>query len=337
MLFSKRAVFSGFLTIVLFSHAAFAEAGLLSFLGGIFGSGGEDLNRVPTSQNIPLLQAAVNHDPNPSKGGGDITIVEGRALMPESGPLGTLADIDSVIPRSDQISVYVVREGDSLSQIANMFGVSVNTVVWANDIKRGNVIREGQTLVILPVSGIRHTVAKGDTIQSIAAKYKADAHEILDYNGFSENVSLAAGDEIIVPKGTIQAPTFSSSENAIPRGAGGPVYAGYYLRPISGGTKSQGVHGYNAVDLAAPIGTPILASATGEIVISRNGWNGGYGNYIVIAHGNGTQTLYAHNTSNIVTPGQRVVQGQVIGYVGATGRVTGPHVHFEVRGAVNPF
>ncbi len=322
---------------MLFSQGTLAHAGLRSFLGGIFGGGEESLDRVPTSQNMLLLQAAVNHDPNPSKGGGDITIVEGRALMPESGPLGTLADIDSVIPRSDQISVYVVREGDSLSQIANMFGVSVNTIVWANDIKRGNVIHEGQTLVVLPVSGIRHTVGKGDTIKSIAAKYGADAHEIFDYNGLSDGALLIVGDEIIVPKGTIATPTYANPGTSIVRGTSGPLLLDYYLRPVTGGTKSQGIHGYNAVDLAAPIGTPILASATGEVIISRSGWNGGYGNYIVIAHDNGTQTLYAHNTSNIVTPGQRVVQGQVIGYIGATGRVTGPHVHFEVRGAVNPF
>ena len=303
----------------------------------MFGGDTKAPDRVPTSQNMSLLQAAINHDPNPSKGGGDITIVEGRALMPESGPLGTLADIDSVIPRSDQISVYVVREGDSLSQIANMFGVSVNTIVWANDIKRGNIIREGQTLVVLPVSGIRHTVTKGDTVQSVAVKYGADAHEIFDYNGLSDGALLIVGDEIIVPKGTITAKAYGGSGASVARGTSGPLFIGYYLRPITGGMKSQGIHGYNAVDLAAPIGTPILASATGEVIISRNGWNGGYGNYIVIAHDNGTQTLYAHNNSNIVTPGQRVVQGQIIGYVGATGRVTGPHVHFEVRGAVNSF
>ena len=91
------------------------------------------------------------------------------------------------------------------------------------------------------------------------------------------------------------------------------------------------------MDLAAPTGTPILASAIGEVIISRTGWNGGYGNYVVIAHSNGTQTVYAHNSSNIVYAGQTVVQGQVIGYVGSTGRSTGAHLHFEVRGAKNPF
>ena len=121
-------------------------------------------------------------------------------------------------------------------------------------------------------------------------------------------------------------------------GSNVPTYSGYYLRPISGGTRTQGIHGFNAVDLAASVGTPIMASASGKVIISKNsGWNGGYGNYIVIEHPNGTQTLYAHASKVIVFSGQSVVQGQVIGYVGSTGRSTGAHVHFEIRGAKNPF
>ncbi|MEK9185596.1 MAG: M23 family metallopeptidase, partial [Patescibacteria group bacterium] len=98
------------------------------------------------------------------------------------------------------------------------------------------------------------------------------------------------------------------------------------------------IHGYNGIDIAAPLGTPIMASADGEVIVSRNsGWNGGYGIYIVIRHPNGTQTLYAHNNSNTVSVGDSVKQGETIGYVGRTGKVTGSHVHFEIRGAKNPF
>jgi len=110
------------------------------------------------------------------------------------------------------------------------------------------------------------------------------------------------------------------------------------MRPISGGQKSQGLHGYNGVDLDTYGGAPIFAAANGKVIISKSsGWNGGYGKYVVISHGNGTQTLYAHNSQNIVYPGQNVVKGQVIGYIGSTGRSTGSHLHFEVRGAQNPF
>jgi len=111
------------------------------------------------------------------------------------------------------------------------------------------------------------------------------------------------------------------------------------MRPLVGGVRTQGVHGYNGVDIAAPVGTPFLASAAGEVIVARSsGWNGGYGQYIVVRHANGTQTLYAHASQIIVGVGQRVVQGQVIGYVGSTGRSTGAHLHFEIRGGPrNPF
>jgi murein DD-endopeptidase MepM/ murein hydrolase activator NlpD len=110
------------------------------------------------------------------------------------------------------------------------------------------------------------------------------------------------------------------------------------MRPVSGGRESQGLHGYNAVDLAAPVGTPIYAAAEGTVIVSiMGGWNGGYGNYVVISHPNGTQTLYAHAKETLVIPGQHVEQGQLIAKIGMTGKTTGPHVHFEIRGARNPF
>ena len=110
------------------------------------------------------------------------------------------------------------------------------------------------------------------------------------------------------------------------------------MHPLPSAVRTQGIHGYNAVDLAAPFGTPIVAAASGRVIVSRSGgWNGGYGTYVVIDHPDGTQTLYAHMSRVAVWQGAQVVAGQVIGYVGSTGRSTGPHVHFEVRGAVNPF
>lgn len=297
------------------------------------------------SQTMTLLSPAVHTDPNPAKGGGDITIVNDMALLPDSGPSGTLADVEEVKPKSDHISLYVVRPGDSLSQIAGMFDVTPNTILWANDLKKGTALKTGQTLVILPISGVRHTVAKGETIASIAKKYSGDKDEIADFNGLTGTV-LAAGDVVIIPDGEIAAPAptkkvsskSSSSRTSSSTRGSGPSYEGYYMRPVSGGTRSQGIHGYNAVDIAAPIGTPMMASAAGEVIIARgSGWNGGYGEYIVIKHDNGSQTLYGHASSVIVSAGDHVVQGQVIGYVGSTGKSTGSHLHFEIRGAKNPF
>ena len=113
---------------------------------------------------------------------------------------------------------------------------------------------------------------------------------------------------------------------------------GYFVRPIIGGIKTQGIHGQNAVDIGAPVGTPILASAGGTILVGKNsGYNGGYGRMIIVSHPNGTQTVYGHMNSVYVNAGQTVSQGEQIGESGNSGKSTGPHLHFEVRGAENPF
>lgn len=324
-----------------------ASAGFFSFgsflesLTAQTGAASSKLN----SQTIPLLAPAVNIDPAGSTGGGDIAMVGGSALLPQEGPSGTAADIAHERPESSQISVYTVHPGDTLSDIAEMFDVSVNTIMWANDLKNGT-IRQGQTLVILPITGVRYTVQKGDTFASLAKKYKADAEEIAKYNDLSVGSSLAVGASIIIPDGEIAAPApvrsttaRSSGTTSTLRGASGPALSGYYSWPVDGGTLTQGLHGYNGIDIGARTGTPILASAAGSVLIVRGGgaWNGGYGNYIVIQHDNGTQTLYAHASALYVSAGQRVSQGAVIAAVGSTGKATGAHLHFEVRGATNPF
>jgi LysM repeat protein len=314
------------------------QAGIFSFVSGLFSGEESQHDRTYNSQNVALLQAAINIDPTSSLGGGDITVVGDSALLAENSPYGGWNDNLKDHPTSDQINVYVVREGDSLSQIAQMFGVSVNTIRWSNDIN-GSAITPGETLVILPVSGVRHIVKSGDTLKSITKKYGGDIDEVMSYNSVTKSSKLAVGSVIIVPDGEIVAQSSSSGTTISGTRAisSSKEYVGYYLKPING-IRTQGPHGYNGIDLAAPAGTPIVASASGKVIISRSGgWNGGYGNYVVIKHDNGTQTLYAHNSRNIVFQGADVVQGQVIAYVGTTGKSTGPHVHFEVRGAKNPF
>ena len=298
---------------------------------------------VPNAQTMPLLRSTMaSGNKEGGLGGGDVTIIDESALLPEEGPSGAGADI--VRPKNSTISIYVVREGDTLSHIAEMFDVTVNTILWANDLKRGQSLKIGQTLTILPITGVRYTVKKGDTLASIAKALHADPGEIMTFNDLVSD-HVAAGDQIIVPNGEIAAPpappkkTVARTSGASSSGGGSATYAGYFMRPLVGGVRTQGVHGYNGVDLGAAQGTPFMASAPGEVIVARSsGWNGGYGQYIVIRHDNGTQTLYAHASEIIVGVGQRVVQGQVIGYVGNTGRSTGPHLHFEIRGGPrNPF
>ncbi|MAG12517.1 hypothetical protein CL630_01765 [bacterium] len=332
--------FSAFLLVLFLTVPVYeVHAGFLSFLGKLFSSVVEDTTYDDVnSQNMALLQAALNVDPNPSKGGGDITIVGDSALLPDSGPLGTIADVEES-QSLGHISLYVVREGDSLSQIAGMFGVSINTIIWANDIQRGNLIRPGQILIILPVTGVQYTVKSGDTLNSIAKKYEGSVDEIMQFNGIADASLVSVGDEIIIPGGDLGTPSYSvKTTRARVRGTGGPEYIGYYLKPVVGAPRTQGLHGYNGIDFGAPHGREVMASANGTVIIARNsGWNGGYGKYIVVSHRNGTQTLYAHLNGVIVGQGASVVQGQVIGYIGSTGRSTGSHLHFEVRGAKNPF
>lgn len=324
---------------------AAVRAGLLGDMLTSIGAKGGTMQSSNTSQGnlqtMPLLKPAMNITPTPARGGGDIKIVDSAAIVPEEGPSGTIADIEK--PKNSTISLYIVREGDTLSEIAEMFGVSVNTIRWANDLSRNSTIQPGQTLTILPVTGVKYTVKRGDTLASIAKDLHGDVTEIAQFNDLEVGSSLSVGMELIIPDGEIAVAVTPAPKpkplTGSSAGSGTATYEGYYMRPISGGTKTQGIHGYNGVDLAAPYGTPIMAAASGEVIVSRDsGWNGGYGNYIVIRHDNGTQTLYAHNASNIVSVGQRVVQGQVIGYVGSTGRSTGTHVHFEIRGGPrNPF
>lgn len=344
----KIKVFFIAILLLTFSVPTTTNAGIFSFLLGANDNGVsseiEEEANATNSQNMIVLEAAVNSDPNSEVSLSDGPLMSGNAFVAEIGPAGTLSDINEENTNT-QISLYTVRDGDTLSSIAEMFDVSVNTIIWANDINRNSSLKEGQKLVILPISGIKYVVRKGDTIKGIVSKHKSDLEEVLKYNDITVSSVLSVGDIIVIPDAepTIIPQTtgkLSSKKNNsnLVHHANGPYYPGYYIRPIEGGYKSQGLHSYNGIDLAVSQGTPIHASAEGTVIVSvMGGWHGGYGNYVVISHPNGTQTLYAHTLRNFVSVGARVEQGQMIAKVGSTGHSTGPHVHFEIRGAKNPF
>jgi murein DD-endopeptidase MepM/ murein hydrolase activator NlpD len=326
-----------------------ANAGLFSLISDMasdeVSAQNKEENVSINSQNMALLQVSSNPNTDLSDDDSYTPSVSGNAFIADVGPQGTITEIKE--DTSTDISIYTVREGDSLSRIAELFGVSVNTILWANDLTRNSSIREGQVLVILPISGIKYNVKKGDTIKSIVSRHKSNLDEVLKYNDITLATSLKVGDVIIIPDAeptVVETPKIAknsklSNTTSKVHDADGPFYPGYYIKPIEGGRKSQGLHGYNAVDLAASAGTVIRASAAGKVIASvkNGGWNGGYGNYVIISHSNGTHTLYAHNQKNFVSVGDYVEQGQMIAKVGNTGKSTGPHVHFEIRGAKNPF
>lgn len=263
-------------------------------------------------------------DPLESTSNGSLSVTTGSLRV-------STEDIE--YPIDDTISVYEVKKGDTLATVAKLFGVSKNTILWANDLK-SEKISPGDTLLILPITGVRHIAKNGDTVALIAKKYKGDVEDIAKYNGISSETKLAAGDIILVPEGevtiTAKAPIKTPAKSSAP--------AGFLKRPLIGGVKTQGIHGHNGVDIAGPVGMPIYASAQGVVISAKSGgYNGGYGSMVIISHAGKIQTIYAHMNRVDVVVGQAVSQGQVIGTLGNTGRSTGPHLHFEVRGAKNPF
>lgn len=336
--------------VLIFIITTPVHAGFFSKIGELFGLESEVLvyERPDYSGNMEgLLSPALTLDPKDAQGGSEINI-EDDALRAVLGPQGSNSDSDFVRPDSDQIYLYKVREGDTLSQIAERFGVRTNTIRWANNIGHNDVIRIDQVLTILPISGVQLTVAKGDTLASLAKKYGGDAEEIANYNVLDPSKALAVGSTIIIPGGELHTPapakkTSSSSKksfNTSAPGVGSLARANSvsYIAPVTGCVLTQGIHSKNAVDIGCPTGTPIYAPAGGTVLIARSsGWNGGYGNYIVIKHNDGTQSVLAHQSRLAVGAGERVVQGQIVGYVGSSGNSTGPHLHFEHRGAARNY
>lgn len=235
---------------------------------------------------------------------------------------------------SDEIIKYVVEEKDTTSSIAKQFNISINTILWANDLTASTTLKKGQVLTILPVSGALHLVRPSDTISEIAGWYKADADDIVSFNGLASAAEIYAGDLIVIPGGT--------QPKILPSGRLTPIPNSYFIYPIPAPYRvTQRLHPYNAVDFSnGKCSESVYAAAGGTI--QRTGYTSLGGRYVRIIHPNGVVTYYGHLLSVLVKPGDRVFQGQIVGYTGNTGYTVpagsaGCHLHFEVRGAVNPF
>lgn len=316
------------------AHAGFFSA-LMRIFGGV--SSAETQSASPAAEfAIPLMGSQASL-PAAVAGPVDeetaLVATQENALVSTRNPLGT-------IPRAStgQITVYRVEAGDTPGGIAERFGISLPTLLWANNLRNANTVKVGDDLIILPVTGVQYEVKRGDTLESIAKKFKGDAGEIMSFNGFAIGEVLEAGQTVIIPDGELTPAPAPAVRQPGTRVTGVPDYKGFYMRPVIGGRRSRGLHGYNGVDLASSCGTSVLASAGGTVIVARSaGWNGGYGLYAVVTHANNTQTLYAHLSSLAVGAGDLITQGTAIGTLGSTGNSTGCHVHFEIRGAKNPF
>ncbi len=268
----------------------------------------------------------------------------------------------------EKVIQYTVQKGDTVFGIAEKFGLQPETILWSNyDVLADDPhrLRPGQKLNILPVDGTYYQWHKGDSLRVVAKFFGVSPEEIVDFPANDlppdtdpDHPQIKAGTWLVVPGGHRQfvswsAPQIPRSNPAVasilgPGSCGkvyeGPIGTGTFIWPttlhyLSGYDYSPQINHYG-IDIAGKLGYPVYAVDSGVVVYA--GWNNwGYGNVVVIDHGNGWQSLYAHLSRILVSCGQAVYQGDMIGSIGSTGRSTGPHLHFELRhekyGKVNPW
>ncbi len=249
--------------------------------------------------------------------------------------------------------IHTVEAGESVTSIAKSSFLKPETIRWANNLGPNDSVQSGQKLLILPVDGVMHTVKRGQNLQMIADLYGVEAGAIATQNKIRGGY-LLAGQDLIVPNGkpivkiagkngkpTDVKLTFKPSVPAgkvelppqVKDATIAPTY-GILQMPCDCFFTQYFSATHFGVDLQHRGGSPVFAAEAGTVVRADYGWNGGYGNVVVIDHGNGMQTLYAHNKELYVKTGDIVNRGQVISFMGNTGRVHGPtgiHSHFEVH------
>jgi len=283
-----------------------------------------------------LSNATGDEEYNPSV----IVNEDGLAIKPRL--IGSnLNNNNDVTTQRNEIIYYTVQKGDVVSNIARKFDITVNTILWSNNLTAFSLIRPGDSLMILPYSGIIHTVKSGDTISRLAKLYGVEEEKIFGSNKLGN--SLKIGDKIIIPGGrkiitnTIASRVSNNGNTGLsiirdlvksqPASSGGAKMAW----PTQGHRITQYFSWrHNGLDIGNKVGTPIYAADDGIVEISQGGYNGGYGNTIVINHGGGIKTRYGHASKLFVKAGDRVEKGENIAAMGSTGRSTGSHLHFEV-------
>ena len=244
--------------------------------------------------------------------------------------------------------------GDTISDIADRFGISINTILWENNLTARSFIRPGDKLRILPVSGLKHVVKRGDTLKRISVTYGVKTEDIIKYNKLKESGSdLIAGESIIIPEG-VKSQQIAVNQSVIssiirraapPPSRQSPTVSGFVWPTAARVITQYFSWRHQGIDIAGGTkSTPIYAAKGGAVTTAQCGWNAGWGCYIMIDHGNGVRTQYAHNTKLLVSVGDTVQAGQTIALMGNTGRVrgrTGIHLDFRIyingnKTTVNP-
>lgn len=241
-------------------------------------------------------------------------------------------------------TTYTIQNGDTISGIAKKFGISINTVLWANDMTARSLLKVGQDLTILPVSGVLHTVKKGETLGGIAKQYDADVDRILAVNRVRSASQIRIGEDLVIPDGKppetpvrqiapAPKPVLGDIRDVFkppPEGVSQAAEAGELAWPTDQHLINQRFWAkHPGIDINGNLSNHTYAADDG--IVTYAGWNsGGYGNMILIDHGNGMITRYGHHSKIYVSVGDHVTKGQVIGQIGSTGHSTGPHLHFEI-------
>ena len=276
------------------------------------------------------------------------TITDGGAAIVKPNILegikpSEVPTLETVVATSGkEITNYVVKSGETISAISNKFNVSVETILWQNNLGPRSLIRPGDSLEILPVTGVAHKVKRGENIGAIAKKYDIEVNEIVTYNNLFDVNDIQINQKLIIPGGKkvspyVSTPSYASNSNVPQVSSITKLFAPSTSAPsASGMVWPAGVRRisqyyswrHRGLDIAGPTGTPLYASEAGTVIYS--GWSNGYGYNVYVDHGNGVKTRYAHASKLHVSKGAKVSRGQHIANMGSTGWSTGPHIHFEV-------
>ena len=299
----------------------------------------EKANSLPTTSNTDpvkltptAIQAAVYSQ-------NQIPIIHDNSLVPALNP----RTFHGKKPEP-RYQTYIVQRGDTPNGIAKQFNINPETLLGGNPrlSQESSLLQTGMELIILPIDGVLHDIELGDTLDSIAILYSIPVEDIIAYksNNLEFPYRVYQGTQIMVPEAIRKIfswtpPTLSSITNDTSfQGQGVKpiiVGTGTFLFPINSQNFTQRYwYGHQAVDIALPEGSAVYASDTGTVTYA--GWDfWGYGNLVVINHGNGYETFYAHLNNIGVSPGQIIYQGAIVGSTGNTGNSSGPHIHFEIR------
>jgi murein DD-endopeptidase MepM/ murein hydrolase activator NlpD len=312
-----------------------ARVGQKSILYSLVSSNDENLGLIEEGalqrQAVNYIEEGIVQSLNANGMGGEDQTTLGREK-------GLLVKPELVFENAEirtEIITYTVETGDTISLIAQKFNINVDTILWANKLSSSSLIRPGDKLAILPVSGVVHQIKKGDTLTKIAKDYSADVEKIIEFNKLTDEKDIAQGEMLVIPGGKIAPPPPAPRsvlakvrEFFIPPSAQVPNDSRMFWPSAARRITQYFTWRHSGLDIAGPFGTAIYAAEEGTVKFV--GWGTGYGNHIDIDHGNGVVTRYGHLSKILVSKGEKVEKGQTIGLEGSTGWSTGPHLHFEV-------